>query len=93
MGQRLKRVGIPKKWGENMEMMQIKFFVLIILVFIITVGFCVLIWLQTKRFEKKALAAKQRQQEYEAELRLKMKAEKREKRAQVKSQVEKIEES
>jgi uncharacterized protein HemX len=76
-----------------MEMMQIKFLVLIILVFIITVGFCVLIWQQTKRFEKKALAAKQRQKEYETELRLKMKAEKREKRAQAESQVKKTEES
>jgi cytochrome oxidase assembly protein ShyY1 len=76
-----------------MEMMQIKFLVLIILVFIITVGFCVLIWQQTKHFEKKALAAKQRQKEYEEVLRLKMKAEKREKRAQMESQVEKSEES
>lgn len=56
--------------------MQIKFLVLIALVFIITAGFCVLIWQQTKRFEKKALAAKQRQKEYEQELRQKMQAEK-----------------
>ena len=56
--------------------MQIKFLILIALVFIITVGFCVLIWQQTKRFEKKALAAKKRQKEYEGELRKKMQAEK-----------------
>lgn len=79
-----------------MEMVQTKFLILIILVFIITVGFCILIWQQTKRFEKKALAAKQRQTEYEKELRLKMQAEKREKmaqQAQKESQMEKSEES
>lgn len=57
--------------------LQVKFLVLIILVFLITAGFCILIWQQTKRFEKKALLAKQRQKEYEKELRLKMQAEKR----------------
>lgn len=67
---------IPKR-GENMQIMQIKFMILIALVFIITAGFCVLIWQQTKRFEKKALAAKQRQQEYEQVLRKQMHAEKR----------------
>jgi len=56
--------------------MQIKFLVLIALVFIITAGFCVLIWQQTKRFEKKALAAKQRQKEYKRELLKTMQAEK-----------------
>ncbi|HPT69376.1 MAG TPA: hypothetical protein PKW50_04460 [Syntrophomonas sp.] len=60
-----------------MEDLQIKFIVLIALVFLITAGFCILIWQQTKRFEKKALIAKQRQKEYEKELRLKMQAEKR----------------
>ena len=59
-----------------MQILQIKFLVLIALVFLITAGFCVLIWQQTKRFEKKALAAKQRQKEYEKELRKKMQAEK-----------------
>lgn len=54
-----------------------KFLILIALVFVITAGFGVLIWQQTKRFEKKALAAKQRQKEYERELRKKMQAEKR----------------
>ncbi|MDD3895325.1 MAG: hypothetical protein PHU36_09980 [Syntrophomonadaceae bacterium] len=57
--------------------LQSKFLILIILVFLITAGFCILIWQQTKRFEKKALLAKQRQKEYEKELRLKMQAEKR----------------
>ena len=57
--------------------LQIKFLILIVLVFLITAGFCILIWQQTKRFEKKALFAKQRQKEYEKELRLKMQAEKR----------------
>lgn len=57
--------------------LQIKFLVLIVLVFVITAGFCILIWQQTKRFEKKALLAKQRQKEYEKELRLKIQAEKR----------------
>ena len=60
--------------------LQIKFIILIVLVFIITAGFCILIWKQTKRFEKKALAAKHRQKEYEKELRLKMQADKRAKR-------------
>jgi hypothetical protein len=68
--------------------LQIKFIVLIVLVFLITAGFCALIWNQTKRFEKKALAAKQRQKEYEKELRLKMQAEKR---AKKESQINKIE--
>ncbi len=57
--------------------LQIKFLILIALVFLITAGFCLLIWQQTKRFEKKALLAKQRQKEYEKELRLKMQEEKR----------------
>lgn len=61
---------------KNMQIMQIKFLVLIALVFVITAGFCVLIWQQTKRFEKKALAAKQRQKEYERELRKTMQVEK-----------------
>lgn len=59
-----------------MHILQIKFLILIALVFLITAGFCVLIWQQTKRFEKKALAAKLRQKEYEHELRQKMLAEK-----------------
>lgn len=66
---------VPER-GENMDVMQIKFLILIALVFIITAGFGILIWQQTKRFEKKALAAKQRQKEYEHELRKKMQAEK-----------------
>lgn len=57
--------------------LQTKFLILIFLVFLITAGFCVLIWQQTKRFEKKALLAKQKQKEYEKELRQKMQAEKR----------------
>lgn len=65
--------------------LQIKFLVLIVLVFLITAGFCILIWQQTKRFEKKALLAKQRQKEYEKELRLKMKEEKRMQKAKMAS--------
>lgn len=57
--------------------LQIKFLILIVLVFLITAGFCILIWQQTKKFEKKALLAKQRQKEYEKELRLKIQEEKR----------------
>lgn len=57
--------------------MQTKFLILIALVFLITAGFCVLIWQQTIRFEKKALAAKQRQKEYERELRQKMRDERK----------------
>lgn len=75
-----------------MQILQIKFLVLIALVFIITAGFCVLIWQQTKRFEKKALAAKKRQKEYEHELRKKMQAEKMARKAiqeQEESQLEK----
>jgi len=68
---------ISPEWVVYMEDLQIKFIVLIALVFLITAGFCILIWQQTKRFEKKALLAKQRQKEYEKELRLKMQAEKR----------------
>lgn len=66
---------IPKR-GENMQIVQIKFMILIALVFVITAGFCVLIWQQTKRFEKKALAAKQRQKDYEQVLRKQMQADK-----------------
>jgi cytochrome oxidase assembly protein ShyY1 len=60
--------------------LQIKFLILIVLVFLITAGFCILIWQQTKKFEKKALLAKQRQKEYEKELRLKIQEEKERKR-------------
>lgn len=49
--------------------MQTKFIILIGLVFIITVGFAILIWRQTIEFEKKAIAAKERQKAYERELR------------------------
>jgi len=66
---------LPKR-GVTMHALQIKFLILIAVVFIITAGFCVLIWQQTKRFEKKALAAKQRQKEYERELRKQKQAEK-----------------
>lgn len=57
--------------------MQTKFIILIVLVFLITAGFCVLIWQQTIRFEKKALAAKQRQKEHKQELLEQMRAERR----------------
>jgi cytochrome oxidase assembly protein ShyY1 len=70
-----------------MEDMQIKFLILIILVFLITAGFCLLIWQQTKRFEKKALLAKQRQKEYEKELRFKMQEEKRAQKEKIASTV------
>ncbi len=57
---------------NGVKYMQTKFLILIALVFFITAGFCVLIWQQTIRFEKKALAAKQRQKDYERELRQKL---------------------
>lgn len=57
--------------------MQTKFIILIALVFLITAGFCVLIWQQTIRFEKKALAAKQQQKEHKRELIEQMRAERR----------------
>ncbi len=57
--------------------MQTKFLILIALVFLITAGFCVLIWRQTIVFEKKALAAKLRQKEREKELRQQMKEERK----------------
>lgn len=43
--------------------LQIKFLILIFMVFLITIGFAILIWRQTIVVEKKALAAKQRQKE------------------------------
>lgn len=54
---------------------QMKFLILIVLVVIITGGFALLVWLQTIKFEKKALLAKQRQKEYEKEMRKKLWAE------------------
>ena len=45
--------------------LQIKFLIFIVCVFLITVGFAILIWHQTIIVEKKALAAKQRQKEYQ----------------------------
>jgi hypothetical protein len=48
--------------------LQIKFLIFIAIVFIITVGFTILIWRQMKIVGKKALAAKQRQKEYQNQL-------------------------
>lgn len=48
--------------------MQTKFLILIILAFLITFGFGVLIMQQMTKVEKRALAAKQRKNEYEQEL-------------------------
>lgn len=61
---------------KSMDTMQTKFLILIALVFVITAGFSVLIWQQTKKIEKKALAAKQRQKDYEQVLRKQMRDEK-----------------
>lgn len=44
--------------------MQTKFLIFIAIVFIITIIFGILIWRQTLIFERKALAAKQRKEEY-----------------------------
>ena len=44
--------------------LQIKFLILIALVFIVNMGFAIVIWQQTINIEKKALAAKQRQKTY-----------------------------
>ncbi|MEA1961417.1 MAG: hypothetical protein U9N81_09140 [Bacillota bacterium] len=49
--------------------MQSKFLLLIALVFVITLGFSIMIWRQTIQIEKKAMVAKQRQKAYEKELR------------------------
>lgn len=76
---------IPPDGGDRMGDLQSKFLLLIALVFLITAGFLVLIWQQTKRFEKKALLAKQRQKEYEQELRLKLQEEKQAQRKQAAS--------
>jgi predicted Holliday junction resolvase-like endonuclease len=46
------------------------YFILIILVFILSLLFAVLIWHQTIKFEKKALAAKRAKEEYLNQLRL-----------------------
>ena len=46
--------------------LQIKFLIFIAIVFIVTVGFGILILRQMKVVGKKALAAKQRQEEYQS---------------------------
>jgi len=48
--------------------LQIKFLIFIAIVFVVTVGFGILILRQMKVVGKKALAAKQRQQEYQDQL-------------------------
>ena len=48
--------------------LQIKFLILIAMVFLITIGFAILIWRQTIIVERKALAAKMRQKEYQNQL-------------------------
>jgi flagellar basal body-associated protein FliL len=42
--------------------------IIIIMVFLLTVGFAFLIWFQLGKFQQKALAAKRRQEAYLAEL-------------------------
>jgi predicted Holliday junction resolvase-like endonuclease len=59
----------PAERGGKMNSIQIKFLILIALVLMITLGFGLLIWRQTIKVEKKALAAKLKQKEYEEELR------------------------
>jgi hypothetical protein len=49
--------------------------VLIAAVFLMSITFAVLIWQQCIKFEKKALAAKKRQEEYIAQLELEQKTE------------------
>lgn len=51
------------------------FMVLIAAVFLMSITFAVLIWQQCIKFEKKALAAKKRQEEYIAQLELEQKTE------------------
>ena len=48
--------------------LQIKFLIFIAIVFVITVGFAILILRQMKVVGKKALEAKQRQEEYQNQL-------------------------
>lgn len=52
--------------------LQIKFLILVFLVVLITVGFAILIWQQTKKVEKKALLAKQKQKTHEKEMKKKL---------------------
>lgn len=54
---------------NEVKNVQSKFLLLIALVFVITLGFSIMIWRQTIQIEKKAMAAKQRQKAYEKELR------------------------
>lgn len=50
--------------------MQTAFLILIGIVFILSIFFAILIWRQTVKFEKKALAAKRRKEEYMRQLEL-----------------------
>lgn len=56
--------------------MQAKFLIFIAVVFVITITFGILIWRQTLVFEKKALAAKQRKEEYLLQLEAEMEEQK-----------------
>ncbi|HHW61237.1 MAG TPA: hypothetical protein GX404_04960 [Syntrophomonadaceae bacterium] len=51
---------------------QLKFLILVFLVVLITVGFAILIWQQTKKVEKKALLAKQKQKNHEQKIKKKL---------------------
>lgn len=57
--------------------MQKLYFILIVLVFVISLLFAVLIWRQTIKFEKKALAAKRAKEEYLNQLQLEREEEER----------------
>lgn len=52
--------------------MQTKFWIFIAVVFVITIIFGIVIWRQTLVFEKKAMAAKQRKEEYIKQLELEL---------------------
>lgn len=73
--------------------MQKLYFILIASVFILSLLFAVLIWRQTIKFEKKALAAKQAKEEYLKQLQIEREEEERRLAAEIEQQEKELEES
>ncbi len=69
------------------------FMVLIAAVFLMSITFAVLIWQQCIKFEKKALAAKKRQEEYIAQLELEQKTERDRIQKEMEKETAELEES
>jgi len=69
------------------------YFILIASVFILSLLFAVLIWRQTIKFEKKALAAKQAKEEYLKQLQIEREEEERRLAAEIEQQEKELEES